>query len=366
MSPGYFICTYIEIFHGHQNRKISLSGLSKYSFIMIKAIFTVLLLPFSVLAKPHAPKPGPDGKYTLKAPGITAKFIPYSAAITNLIVADRDGIERDIILGYDNASFYAVDPNHPDYGAVPGRYVNRIANHTYELDGTRYLTEANDGNGTLHSGLNGWSRRTWDVSRYTADSITFTIRDENNSSAGMPGLVLGSVTHTLTPNTWNTKIRAEAKTHRTPIMLTTHPYWNLDAFANPDTALVFNHTLSLPFGARMIGIDGNTQSTGALPKVAKGSVNDFWSKPKQLGASMDDPAWVGNCGTNSGCSGYNNQWIVDREAKDARKPIATLSSAWSGIKWDLHSDQEGVVVYSCHWMGGKDFPFSRHSIHYHP
>ncbi|PVH85923.1 putative aldose 1-epimerase [Cadophora sp. DSE1049] len=318
---------------------------------MIKSLFACLLLPLSALA---VLAPGPDGTYTLSAPGITAKFIAYSAAITSLIVSDRNGVKRDIILGYDNGTFYPVDPNHPDYGAVPGRYTNRIANHTYSIDGTRYFTEANDGNGTLHSGLNGWSRRTWNVSEVTNSSITFTIRDEGNSSVGFPGLVLGQVTHTITANTWSTKLSAKAVDHKTPIMLTTHPYWNLDAFANPATDLVLNHTLSLPFGERMIGIDGTTQSTGELPKIKKGGVNDFVSKPKQLGASMSDPEWVGNCGSAFGCSGYNNQWIVDRGTPDMDKPIATLSSDWSGIKWDLYSDQAGVVVYSCYWMGGAN------------
>lgn len=317
---------------------------------MIKSLFAVLLLPLSVLSS--GPAPGPDGKYTLSAPGITAKFIAYSAAITNLIVSDRNGIQRDIILGYDNASFYPVDPNHPDYGAVPGRYTNRIANHTYAIDGTRYYTDSNDGNGTLHSGLNGWSRRTWNVTSFTNSSITFSMRDEANSSTGFPGLVLGTVTHTITAHTWTTKLWARAVDQKTPILLTTHPYWNLDAFANPDTDLVLNHTLSLPFGKRMIGIDGYTQSTGELPVVQKGSVNDFHTAPKQLGASSGDAAWVGNCGSTVGCSGYNNQWLVDRNASEDHKPIATLSSDWSGIKWDLYTDQPGVVVYSCFWMGG--------------
>jgi aldose 1-epimerase len=325
------------------------------SFTM-KSLIPLLLAPF-VLARSKIPAPGPDGKYTLSAPGIEAKFIAYSAAITNLVVSDRNGVKRDIILGYDNASFYPVDPNHPDYGAVPGRYANRIANHTYVVDGERFFTEANDGNGTLHSGLNGWSRRTWNVSEVTNKSITFTMRDEGNSSQGMPGLVLGSVTHTIGPNSWKTKLHAVAKTHDTPILLTTHPYWNLDAFQNPATDLVFNHTLSLPFGKRLVGINGDTQSTGALPAIPAGNINDFWSKPKQLGASRSDPAWVGNCGTNSGCSGYNNQWVVDRDVLDvtASKPVATLTSDFSGIKWDLYSDQAGVVVYSCYWMGGKSF-----------
>lgn len=317
---------------------------------MMNSILTLLALPLVLAA---VPPPGADGKYTFTAPGISASFIPYAACITNLIVSDRHNVSRDIILGYDNTTFYPVDPNHSDYGAVPGRYANRIANHTYVLDGVRYFTEANDGNGTLHSGLQSWSRRMWNVSEVTNSSITFTMRDENNSSMGMPGLVLGRVTHTISAYTWSTKIWAAAITHRTPLMLTTHPYWNLDAFANPDTDLVLNHTLSLPYGKRIIGIDENTESTGALPDVPKGTINDFWSAPKQLGAASGEPDWMGNCGTAGNCSGYNNQWLIDRYDTDLDKPVASLSSAWSGIKWDLFTDQVGVVVYTCHWMGGK-------------
>jgi aldose 1-epimerase len=322
---------------------------------------SISLLPLLTIAhpgQPHIPLPGPDGKYELKAPGISAKFIPYAASCTNLYVTDRNGVQRDIILGYDNASLYPVDPNHPDYAAVPGRYTNRIKDATYVLDGTRYYTERNDGNGTLHSGLNGWSRRTWNVSAVSESSITFTIRDEGNSSIGFPGLVLGTVTHTLGNSSWSTKIKATAETHKTPIMLTTHPYWNLDAFSNPKTDLVLNHTLHLPYGKRTIGYDGNTESDGTLPQVKPGSIDDFWSKPKQLGADSGSKEWVGHCGSNGGCSGYNGQWIVDRDEKESWKksPVATLQSDWTGIQWDLYSDQAGVVVYTCYWMGGKLFP----------
>ena len=200
------------------------------------------------------------------------------------------------------------------------------------------------------------------MSEVTNRSITFTIRDEGNSSMGMPGLVICTVTHSVSKGTWSTKLKAVAKTHDTPILLTTHPYWNLDAFQNPDTDLILNHTLSLPFGKRLVGIDGNTQSTGALNVIPMGDINDFWSRPKMLGESQKDKGWVGNCGTSSGCSGYNNQWVVDRKGGEWEdKPVASLSSGFSGIKWDLYSDQVGVVVYSCYWMGGK-FSLLSHSV----
>jgi aldose 1-epimerase len=77
----------------------------------MKVVSSILVLVGLAAAAKEVPPPGQDGKYTLTAPGITAKFIPYAACITNLIVPDRNGTLRDVILGYDNASFYAVDPN---------------------------------------------------------------------------------------------------------------------------------------------------------------------------------------------------------------------------------------------------------------
>jgi hypothetical protein len=76
----------------------------------------------------NVPAPGPDGKYVLQAEGIRATFIPYGASISNLFIKDRTGVERDIVLGFDNATYYSEDKSHPHLGGVPGRYANRIKN----------------------------------------------------------------------------------------------------------------------------------------------------------------------------------------------------------------------------------------------
>lgn len=87
-----------------------------------------------VLASEYAPAPGPDGKYVLQSEGIRAAFIPYGASISNLFIKDVNGVERDIVLGFDNASYYSIDRQHPHLGGVPGRYANRIKN--------RYVTNS--------------------------------------------------------------------------------------------------------------------------------------------------------------------------------------------------------------------------------
>ena len=104
----------------------------------------------------------------------------------------------------------AVDPSHPVYNAIPGRYVNRIGKGTYKLNGTTYHTEKNDGQNTLHGGTHNWSYRFWNVTALTNSSITFSIDDATNSSAGFPGSVLANVTYSLTNGTWHISMSAIA------------------------------------------------------------------------------------------------------------------------------------------------------------
>jgi aldose 1-epimerase len=105
---------------------------------------------------------GPDenGKYEISAEGIRGLFIPYGASISNLFIKGKDGVERDIVLGYDNASYYSIDPVHPHFGGVPGRYANRIKNSTFNIDGVDYHITPNENGGadTLHGGLDGWGK----------------------------------------------------------------------------------------------------------------------------------------------------------------------------------------------------------------
>ncbi|KAH8146224.1 uncharacterized protein LAJ45_09666 [Morchella importuna] len=315
----------------------------------MKSISLLILGLSASLSAAAVPPPGADGKYTISAPGIRAQFIPFAAAITNLFVLDKNGIERDIILGHDSPSNYSADPG-THMGAIPGRYANRIGNAQFTLDGVTYHTPQNDGSNTLHSGPNGWGNRTFEVVAVSDNSITFGIHDPAFST-GMPGSIDANVTYTLTEKTWKIKIHALSPEARTPLMLTQHTYWNLDAFANPETDLIWNHTYYTPYSKRLLAPDPNMVPTGEITTIPQGDINDFWSAPKQLGTNLLTPGWVGNCGTGSGCEGYNNCWLVDKSPRIA-KPVATLSSDWSGIKMEIYTGQAAVQLYSCYWMPG--------------
>jgi len=132
-------------------------------------------------------------------------------------------------------------------------------------------------------------------------------------------------------------------------MLTDHTYFNLDAYKNPATGLIWDHTLSMPYSKRYLAADSGALPTGQILTAAAGSVNDFASKPGQtLGHARNNSQFRSNCG--SGCEGYNGFWIFDEAPKDA--PVVTLASPWSGIKADLRTNQPGVVLYTCAWSDG--------------
>jgi len=329
---------------------------------------------------------GPDraGKYWIYGQGISAAFIPYGASITDLIIKDRDGIERDLVMGFDNATQYEIDPVHPHLGGVPGRYANRIKNSTFEIDGVVYHITPNEhktpehpeGLNTLHGGPDGWDYRKFEVVYHTNTSIGFKIVDPDGKE-GFPGEVISYITYSLGDMTWDAKMVASATTKKTPIMLTSHTYWNLDGFSNPTNNTILNHTLYLPYSSHRIEVDNILIPTGEILPNTKGSVNDFWSQPKKIGDGFNDPEIHGNCGWK--CIGYGNalfllssalpvDYIADRTTDNCflinrqytddwqavHNFVASLYSADSGIRLDIYSDQAAFQMYSC---GGQDGTF---------
>ncbi|KAI0395664.1 aldose-1-epimerase [Xylariaceae sp. FL0594] len=313
------------------------------------------------IAAADYPTDGPDenGLYWIQSEGLSAAFIAYGASISRLLINDQYGIQRDIVAGFDNATYYEVDKQHPHLGGVPGRYANRIQNSTFEIDGVTYHVDANEnptaaapnGADTLHGGHDGWDYRNFSVVSHTKDSITFSIVDPDGKE-GFPGEVVSYVTYTVHDSTWDIKMVALATTKKTPIMLSSHTYWNLDGFANNETQTALNHSLYLPYSGQRVGVDNILIPTGDILANPKGSVNDFWSAPKQLGTSLSDPEAEGNCGF--GCTGYDNCWLVNREAPYNWRDnfVARLQSAWSGIQVDIFTDQDAFQVYSCNGQNG--------------
>lgn len=174
---------------------------------------------------------GPDlnGKYTIEGINIRASFVPYGASISNLFLNDSLGIERDIVGGWDNASYYTIDKQHPHFGGVPGRYANRIKNSSFTIDGIKWNVTPNEnptdanprGIDTLHGGTEGWDWRNWTLLSLSQNSITFYLEDPDGKE-GFPGEVICYATYTMGNMTWNLRITTANITKKTPIMLSSH------------------------------------------------------------------------------------------------------------------------------------------------
>jgi galactose mutarotase-like enzyme len=135
-------------------------------------------------------------------------------------------------------------------------------------------------------------------------------------------------------------------------MLTQHTYFNLDAFKDPETDKIWNHTLHMPYSQRYLVADDGALPTGEIGVAEPGSINDFASDAGiQLGHASGEPEFPGNCGAGGACEGYNGYFLIDDAPEDA--VVVSLASPFSGIKADLRTDQVGVVIYSCNWFDGS-------------
>jgi aldose 1-epimerase len=114
----------------------------------------------------------------------------------------------------------------------------------------------------------------WKVSAVTKSSITFSISDASNSSLGMIGRVDASVTYSVSKNKWHISMDATSPEAKTPLMLTQHTYFQLDAFKRPDNRTIWNHTLYMPEAKRVLVADANALPTGEIAQIPKGAIDD--------------------------------------------------------------------------------------------
>lgn len=294
--------------------------------------------------------------YTIKAPNISATFIPYGARLTSLLVPDRDGETQDVVLGYDFPEQYMNDTEtvHTYFGAVVGRYANRIKNGTFTVDGIKHHVSLNGPHDlyTLHGGTVGYDQRSWNVTSSTRSSVTFSLYD--SGFEGFPGDVITNATYTVLTGAdgrpqLTTELISISLTEKTPIMLTNHIYWNLNTFLAP--TIEDDTSLQLPLSHRLVGVDTIEVPTGKLFDVTTsyGGSPDFL-KGKLIGADINKTS--GLCGQN--CLGYDDCMIVDRPPKyqpDALVPVIRMNSKLTGISMEIMSDQKAVQIYTCNGVG---------------
>lgn len=301
--------------------------------------------------------------YTIKAENITAKLIPHGARLTSLLVPDRDGNVQDVVVGYDDPKEYLHDSetNRTFFGAVVGRYANRIKNGTFTIDDNAYNVpeNENDGADTLHGGVVGYDMRNWTVTSHSESSITFTLLDQGFEK--FPGDVITHATFSVSTEKTQSnpkglpqltsKLVALSLTEKTPIMLSNHIYWNLNAFK--ESNVLKDTTLQLPLSQRFVGGDSILIPNGTIHDVEntyQGAL-DFTS-PKLIGKDIEKTYDL--CG--AGCTGYDTCFLVDRPSTYASNSLATVLSASSsstGISLDVATNQAALQIYTCSGQNGS-------------
>ena len=287
----------------------------------------------------------PDGRavelFTLTNPGgCEARIITYGGIVVSLRVPDRDGALDDVVLGHDDLADYLT--NSPYFGAIVGRYGNRIAGGRFTLDGRTYRLATNDGANHLHGGVRGFDKAVWTPAvEDRADGAAVVLRHRSpDGDEGYPGTLDAEVAYALTDRN-ELIVDYRATTDRpTHVNLTQHSYFNLAGAGRRD---VLAHELTLHADA-FLPVDATLIPTGGPAPVA-GTPFDFRA-PRAIGARIDDDDEQLRRGR-----GYDHTFVLRREGAGLVH-AARLVDPESGRTLDVHTTEPGVQLYSGNVLGG--------------
>ncbi|MEU0444934.1 aldose epimerase family protein [Streptomyces tendae] len=280
-------------------------------------------------------------RWSLENGGTRMKVLSYGGVVQSLEIPDRRGRYANVSLGFDNLDDYVA--RSPHFGALIGRYGNRIAKGRFTLDGRQYQLSVNDGENSLHGGALGFDYRVWDVEPFTEGSDTGLVLHYTSvdGEMGYPGTLKAKVTYTLTRRgDW--RIDYEATTDKaTVVNLTSHVYWNL---AGEGSGTIEDHELSIA-ASRFTPTDAGLIPTGELARVS-GTPFDF-RRAKPIGRDIRDahPQLVT-------AKGFDHNWVLDKGITDRPEHIATLREHSSGRSLRIATDQPGLQFYSGNFLDG--------------
>jgi aldose 1-epimerase len=287
----------------------------------------------------------PEGEaveiFTLtNASGMRVRFTNYGGIIVSVEVPDRDGNVDDVTLGFDSLDPYLEE--HPYFGAVIGRFGNRIAQGRFTLDGQEYSLATNNGPNHLHGGVRGFDRVVWQAEPFEDETgvgavLTYASPD---GEEGYPGTLTVRVVYTLT-NADELVFDYHATTDKaTPVNLTNHAYWNLDGHASGD---VLGQRLTLT-ASYFTPVDATLIPTGEIRSV-RGTPMDFTS-PTPIGTRIEQADEQLAHG-----GGYDHNWVLDRDG-DGLSHAATLHSPRTGRVMEVYTTEPGVQFYAGNFLDG--------------
>lgn len=288
----------------------------------------------------YMPDGAPVSLYTLtNAKGMAVKLTNLGGIITQTSVPDKNGVMADVVLGFDELEPYLT--KSPYFGALIGRYANRIAKGKFSIDGHHYQLATNNGENALHGGLMGFSRKLWQAESFaTTSSVGVKLHlISEDGDQGYPGNLDVSVTYTLT-NDNEIQVSFKAKTDKaTPVNFTQHNYFNLAGKGN-----ILEHNMMIN-ADHITPIDSSLIPTGELATV-EGTPFDF-RKPHTIGERINH--------TNQQLSfgnGYDHNFVLRQKMPNEYVLAAKVVEPNSGRVLEVFTDQPGIQFYTGNFLDG--------------
>ena len=309
--------------------------ISSCNFSENKSIMTISKSDFGEL--PNGEK---VDKYKLSNSIISVEVINYGGIITNIRVPDSKGNMKDIALGFNNIEGYIN--GHPYFGAIIGRYGNRIKNGRFNIDGNEYNLEINNGEHSLHGGIKGFDKVIWSVKELKGNNFIGLKLNylSQHMEEGYPGNLNVEVNYILNDKN-EFKILYTANTDATTILnLTQHSYFNLSGESSGD---ILDHEVIIN-GDNFLPVDSGLIPTGEIRKVTN-TPFDFRNE-KKIGQDINLDSKQLDYGI-----GYDHCWVLNDYGKGLRK-VAQAKSNSTGILLEVFSDQPGIQFYTGNFLDG--------------
>ncbi|GHT35830.1 aldose 1-epimerase [Bacteroidia bacterium] len=272
--------------------------------------------------------------------GAEVAILNYGAKLVSIVVPDKNGNKVDVVTGHPSIEEY-LHSEEPYFGAVCGRYANRIAKGRFELDGVVYNLPINNGPNSLHGGIKGFNSVVWDIEKQDAQILVLTYTSADGEE-GYPGKLKVTVTCRLSEKN-ELGITYQAETDKPTVLnLTNHSYFNLSGAGDP---YIGDHLLTIN-ADYYLSTDDTSIPYGPKAEVA-GTPMDFRT-PHEVGERINEPFEALIFGR-----GYDHTYILNKVKPDELSYCARVYSPKTGIVLEVFTTQPGVQLYTGNWMTGN-------------